>query len=158
MTSNVVTLPQSCFVRMKILVLEDNADRQAAMKRCLEDRFYQFEAGFFDDAREMTEYLDSHLDETILISLDHDLELKSNGAGDTLDPGTGREVADYLARHRPVCPVIIHTTNAPAAAGMEMVLQENKWETRRVAPFGDLEWIPTQWFRNVRQAIVATAS
>jgi hypothetical protein len=53
--------------------------------------------------------------------------------------------------------VVIHSTNSAAATGMEMVLQEAQWQTRRVVPFGDLEWIPTQWFRAVRRAIVAQA-
>ena len=71
-----------------------------------------------------------------------------------LDPGTGREVADYLAAKTPVCPVVIHTTNTPAALGMEMVLKDAHWKTYRVLPFDDLEWIPTDWFRTVRRAIV----
>jgi hypothetical protein len=123
----------------------------------LEDRFYLFETKFFDDAAAMIKFLDAHLTDTIVLSLDHDLELKPNQNGGLTDPGTGREVADYLARQAPVCPVIIHASNVPAALGMEMVLREALWETHRVLPFDDLEWIPTQWFRSVRRAIVGSA-
>ena len=62
---------------MKIVILEDNADRQAVMRECLADRFYTFEAHFFDDSCEMIRFLDAHLAETILISLDNDLDMKA---------------------------------------------------------------------------------
>ena len=139
---------------MKIVILEDNEERRAAMRRCLEDRFYQYEARFFDDATVMRAYLEANLSDTIVISLDHDLELKPNPGGGLTDPGTGRDVADHLARRAPACPVVIHTTNSPAAAGMEAVLQGTGWETCRVLPFDDLDWIPTEWFRSIRRAIV----
>jgi CheY-like chemotaxis protein len=138
----------------KIVVLEDNADRRVAMQRCLEDRFSQFDVVFFDGVREMIAYLDAHLHDAIVICLDHDLELKQGPGGRSVDPGTGREVADYLAGKAAVCPVVIHTTNSTAAVGMEMALREARWDVWRVMPCGDLEWIPTQWFRTVRRAIV----
>jgi hypothetical protein len=138
----------------KIVILEDNEDRREAMRRCLQDRFYQFEHVFFDEATPFIQYLRDHLTESIVICLDHDLELKTNGDGTSHDPGTGREIVDYLAKLQPVCPVVIHSSNEAAALGMELALQEAKWTTFRIAPFGDLEWIPTQWFRCVRRAIV----
>jgi hypothetical protein len=139
---------------MKIVILEDNPERTATMRRCLADRFYQYDAQFFDDAAQMKDYLEMHLAETLLIGLDHDLELKSTPTGEYLDPGTGRDVTDYLSRRPPVCPVVIHTTNSAAAQGMEAVLTEARWKTYRVIPFNDLEWIPTEWFRTIRRAIV----
>jgi len=139
---------------MKIAILEDNQDRQAIMRAWLSDRFYQYEACLFDDAGEMIRFLESHLADTLVISLDHDLELKPGPQGRCIDPGTGREVADYLAGKEPVCPVVIHTTNTQAAAGMERVLQDAHWKTRRVVPFDDMEWISTHWFPTIRRAIV----
>ncbi len=139
---------------MKIVVLEDNPDRVRVMRDCLEDRFPHFECRFFGRAAEVTEYLEVNLADTIVICLDHDLELEPTPSGEPIDPGTGREVADYLAGKVPVCPVVIHTTNASAAQGMEMVLKDARWKTYRVLPFNDLEWIPTDWFRAVRRAIV----
>jgi len=146
------------FMAMKIVILEDNVQRQAAMLDCLQDRFYQFERKFFADSAEMVAYLKDNLPQTIAISLDHDLELVPTPTGEMIDPGSGRVVADFLAQHAPLCPVIIHTTNSPAAAGMEMVLQDAHWKTFRVCPCGDLEWIPTTWFRMMRRAIVGSAS
>ncbi len=102
----------------------------------------------------MIRFLEKHLAETLAIALDHDLELKPGKNGKCIDPGTGREVADYLATKAPVCPVVIHTSNADAAVGMKMVLKEAGWKTRRVLPLDDLKWIEKQWFPAVRRAIV----
>ncbi len=139
---------------MKIAILEDDGRRTEAMRDRLADRFWQFEHVFFDSAGEMTEYLERNFNEVIALSLDHDLELKVNAAGQTYDPGTGREVADYLATRRPSFPVIIHTTNDFGAIGMESVLREAGWQTCRVSPFGDLEWVHDSWFPAIRRAIV----
>lgn len=144
----------SANMAMKIAILEDNLDRQAAMRACLADRFYMYDAKFFDEAAQMIEFLKLHLAQTILISLDHDLEMKPGNNGRYIDPGTGRDVADFLATMTPTCPVVIHTTNSSAAEGMKLVLQDSGWSLRRVIPFDDLNWISTDWFRTVRRAIV----
>ena len=73
---------------MKIVILEDNADRREAMRECLQDRFYHFEAVFFDEPAALVEYLRAHLPETAVISLDHDLELRPDHEGRLIDPGT----------------------------------------------------------------------
>ncbi len=139
---------------MKIVILEDNNDRQEIMRACLADRFYQYDLHFFDNAAEMIRFLDAHLADTLVLSLDHDLELKPGPDGRCIDTGTGREVADFLATKEPICPVILATTNAFAAVGMETVLREAGWKTRRVVPFDDMRWIETDWFAAVRRAIV----
>jgi DNA-binding NarL/FixJ family response regulator len=136
-----------------IIILEDNEARREAIRRCLAERFHQFAATFFEHPAVMIDYLRSHLADAVLISLDHDLELLPGPEGKLIDPGTGREVADFLARHTPVCPVVIHTSNSAAATGMEMVLAEAHWKTYRVVPCDDLTWIATQWVRTVRRAI-----
>jgi hypothetical protein len=137
----------------KIVILEDNVERQAAMQRYLDERFDEFEAVFFRAVAPAVEYCERHLADIILIALDHDLELIATSNGRCLDPGTGREVADYLAGRKPVCPVVIHTSNGAAGDGMEMVLQDARWQTHRVVPVDDLDWIPTAWLRAVRRAI-----
>jgi CheY-like chemotaxis protein len=142
---------------MKILILEDNADRQAAMRSCLNDRFHQFPHVFFDNALDMRRYLENELSDAIAISLDHDLELKSIRNGKSIDPGTGRDVADFLAERGPSCPIVIATTNSVSGDAMEFALRDAGWKKHRVHPWGDLDWIPTQWFRALRDAIVGSA-
>jgi hypothetical protein len=143
---------------MKIVILEDNFDRQAVMRECLADRFYTFDAHFFDNSCEMIRFLESHLAETILISLDNDLDLKTGPDGKNIDPGSGCDVAEFLAGKAPTCPVIIHTTNSLAAEKMQRALRDASWKTRRVIPFDDTEWIKSDWFFKVRRAIVGPVS
>jgi hypothetical protein len=141
---------------MRIAILEDHEDRRAIMQSCLADRFFMYETRFFDDPTAMIQFLQKNLDQTLLVGLDHDLELKPGPAGQWTDPGTGREVANYLAQRQPVCPVVIHSSNAQAVLGMEMVLQASGWKTWRVVPFEDMDWIAKEWFRTIRRAILDT--
>jgi hypothetical protein len=139
---------------VKIVILEDNADRQAVMRACLADRFYTFDAHFFDDARETIQFLDAHLADTLVISLDNDLELKNGPDGQSVDPGTGREVADFLAGKALGCPVILASTNSFDVDAMEDEFRDAGWKTCRVVPFDDMNWIQTDWFFAMRRAIV----
>src|SRR5437868_3140484 len=109
---------------MKIGVLEDNEDRQAVMRARLTDRFYQYDTCLFASAGEMIHFLDEHLADTLVISLDHDLELRPGRDGRCADPGMGREVADYLAGHDPVCRVILRATYVQGSVGIEGVLRD----------------------------------
>lgn len=138
---------------LKIAILEDNLDRQAAMKAWLSDRLYMYEHFFFDEAAPMNAWLQSNLAETLFISLDHDLELKPSGDGRWIDPGTGREVADYLALQNPACPLIIHSTNSVAVDGMMEALTQSGWSVQRVTPYGDLAWVNEAWWPAVREGL-----
>jgi hypothetical protein len=102
----------------------------------------------------------AHIDWTrvVAIGLDHDLELLPGSDGKWVDPGTGRDVADCLARMEAGCPIVIHSTNAPAATGMQLVLEASGWDVQRVVPYGDLEWISERWLRALRDAIVGGVS
>lgn len=139
---------------MEIAILEDNEDRCETMRSLLADRFPQYPVRFFATAAEMIRHLRMHLANTIAIALDHDLDLIPGAPNRMFDPGTGRDVADYLATESPVCRVVIQTTNIPAAHGMEQTLRDAGWKTQRVAPYGDLEWISEIWFPAIRKAIV----
>ena len=142
---------------LQICILEDNRERQTAMRECLAGRFYQFAALFFADARKMIRHLKTNLPATILICLDHDLELVPNGKGKFVDPGTGRDVADWLAAQVPTCPVVFHSTNSTAVQAMQMLLEDKGWTTSRVEPWGDIEWVDKLWRQAVRKALLQTA-
>jgi hypothetical protein len=139
---------------MKIVVLEDNKERVAIMRARIADRFHAFESHFFDDAQDTIRFLECRLSETLVISLDNDLEMKTGSDGRCFDAGEGRHVAEFLAKKKPVCPVIIHTTNTVAALAMEELLRGAGWKTRRVVPFDDTNWIESDWFFAIRRAIV----
>lgn len=143
-------------MKMTIAVLEDNAERTALMEDCLADKFPFYARRFFRSAPEAIEWLHEHLQETICVSLDHDLE-RPLDQPDAKEPGTGREVADYLAQQAACCPIVVHTTNVPAAMGMELELEDAGWQVARITPYGDLEWVTELWLPTLRQAIVETA-
>ncbi|WP_425616643.1 cyclic-phosphate processing receiver domain-containing protein [Anatilimnocola sp. NA78] len=136
---------------LKIAILEDNLERQQAMKAWLNDRLYMYDHVFFDESAPMITWLQTFLPETLILSLDHDLELKPTGDGRWLDPGTGREVADFLALHEAHCPVIVHSTNAPAADGMDVALRARGWHVELVKPYGDLAWVDEAWWPAIKQ-------
>jgi CheY-like chemotaxis protein len=136
-----------------ILVLEDDEDRSVAMKKVLIEQFNHFKHVFFDNAPETIAWLKENLEQVALICLDHDLGPNRQSGEDTFDPGTGRDVVDYLASQTPGCPVIIHTTNNWAAPGMQMALKEAGWKCSRVIPSADLKWIEIVWFRKLNKSI-----
>lgn len=139
---------------LQIVILEDNAERRRLMQDALIDRFSQYDIRFFITAGEAIAHLRENYDKLLAIILDHDLDLIPVDGQRLIDPGSGRDVADFLSTQPVVCPIVIHTTNAPAAVGMEAVLHDAGWKTYRVIPVGEFKWIPKLWFQTVRNAIV----
>lgn len=137
----------------KIAILDDEPERIREMIRCLNGCLPDCEVVFFDNAPDMIGWLAKHLEGVQLICLDHDLGPNRHRGGEVFDPGTGRDVADYLATRTPVCPVLVHTTNSLAAPGMAMALDESGWKNVRVVPHNDLEWIGMAWMCEVREAL-----
>jgi len=135
-----------------IAILEDDAARILAMRQWLAMRYSMYEQVFFGEAAPLIEWLGDHVGETSLISLDHDLE-PPLGSSPNYDSGTGRDVANFLAAQVPSCPIIIHSTNVPAALGMMFVLQDACWQVQKVLPYEDTLWIKEIWGPMVRQLI-----
>nr|WP_306796855.1 cyclic-phosphate processing receiver domain-containing protein [Rhodopirellula sp. JC740] len=77
-----------------------------------------------------------------LIALDHDLFVDSPNDP---EPGDGRDVARFLADSDPICPVLIHSTNASAADSMLYTLLDAGWIADRISPLGD-DWIEQYWY------------
>ena len=143
---------------LQIVILEDNLDRRLVMLECLQDRFSQYDVRFFVTAGELIAHLRTHLDQVLVIALDHDLDLIPIDPRRNIDPGSGRDVADFLATVPPVCPVLIHSTNVPAAFGMKTALEEADWICERVIPGPGEDWIRDDWFPQLRNAIVSSLS
>ncbi|MBX3443483.1 MAG: hypothetical protein KF774_13840 [Planctomyces sp.] len=140
--------------RMRIVVLEDDRDRQGEFSSALSAKFPAFELCFAETAGDAIRLLDEAFDRIALADLDHDLNLLMTSAGNALDPGCGQDVVDYLLRHAPGFPVLIHTTNDSAGARMQAELTDAEWTTRRVVPYGDLEWVAEVWAPAARDLIV----
>ena len=132
--------------RNLILILEDNDDRIKDFQSVVESFGKDFSLRIWNDAPSMIAELPSVLDEASLISLDHDLNPRTN---DVTDPGTGLEVAEFLAKHSPVCPVLIHSTNFEKAWSMYNELRFGGWQVDRVGPIGD-DWIRLLWVPKVK--------
>jgi hypothetical protein len=140
---------------MIIAVLEDNGDRTAEMDRLLADKFPFYQRKFLRTACEALPWIEENWQRIICLSLDHDLEPCSEYP--SVDPGIGRDVSSFVAAKEPAFPVVLHTTNATAAIGMESDLSENGWNVQRVLPYDDLAWISEAWLPAVRNAIVSAA-
>lgn len=124
---------------LRIVILEDDARRREEMARLLH-RAGHATPTFFLTAVAMIAQMPPECSAD-LISLDHDLEPDV----DQLDPGTGRDAANFLATCTPVCPIIIHSTNYPAAFDMQAELADRGWRVERIAPYDDLAWIADAW-------------
>jgi len=144
---------------MRIIILEDHSDRRIAMMQWLAARFPLLRTEFFDSSTAMIETMQAQpLDDVVLISLDHDLEMLPGGPGEWVDPGSGLIAARWLAeRDEPLCPVIVATTNVRKGDKMMHALNGAGWNPQRVTPFEDVEWVSSAWFPLVRNAIVSSA-
>lgn len=104
-------------MKRRILVLEDDHDRVRGFRSVLGGgvalEVFRTALGFLGAWGRRTR--DPHL-----ICLDHDLFPDRE---DDPDPGDGRQVAGALAREPPCAPVLIHSSNRPAAAGMFHLLR-----------------------------------
>jgi ADP-ribosylglycohydrolase len=130
-----------------ILILEDNDDRIAGFEAAVTKLGNGFDLKIWRDAPSMIAECEAFFATTALISLDHDLNPQP---GATADPGTGLDVAQFLAACRPVCPLIIHSTNADRAYSMHNELRFADWIAERVGPIGT-DWIETLWLPKARE-------
>lgn len=136
---------------MRILVLEDNDDRIAAMRDVIADRFGQYEVHFFKSCDEMKCVIAKDgLADVAAIALDHDLEMIPGPDGRMVDPGTGVEMAEWLKDLSPKCPVVVHTTNTRGGTEMVRLLRKAGWHVDRVVPYDGEAWITTSWFSLIR--------
>ncbi len=140
---------------MRILVLEDNDDRIAAMRSAIADRFGQYAVSFFKSCDEMKSAITQDgLADVVAIALDHDLEMLPGPEGRMVDPGTGVEMAEWLKDQSPKCPVVVHTTNTSGGTEMVRLLRKAGWRVERVVPYDGESWIATAWFSLIRTYIL----
>ena len=106
---------------------------------------------FLVTAPDMIAWLGENLTKVGLFSLDNDLGPNLERDGQVFMPGTGQDIVHVLARHAPVAPVIVHSTNLAAAPEMVTELEVAGWAVHRVQPYGnrDLEWIGESWEKMV---------
>ena len=132
-----------------LLLLEDNDERIVAFEAAFRELGKDWQMRVWRDAPTMLAECEDCFDTVHLISLDHDLNPQP---GATRDPGTGLEVAKLLASHFPICPVIIHSTNADRAWSMHNELRFASWTVERVGPIGD-DWVHKLWLPKAREML-----
>jgi hypothetical protein len=140
---------------LRVLLLEDKADRVAAMGDALAEIAEDVTIRLSDNAPQFIDALAGELPSADLVSLDHDLGPSRLVGGHMIDPGDGRDVAAALALCPPRCPVIIHSTNAPAAYNMGETLRAANWRVSAIMPYGDLAWVREGWLPLVLQSLIA---
>ena len=128
-----------------ILILDDNADRLAAMESLLVESYPQYQIVLFDNAPDTIEWLKKNLSSVVVMSLDHDLGPNRERDVQVFDPGTGKDVVDYLVTQKPVCPIIVHSSNYEGRDRMIFSLEVAGWVTSYVIPHAELEWINDTW-------------
>ncbi len=138
----------------RILILEDDDRRRGEMQRLLATQFPEWIEFFTPSAPDAIRYYNTYCSEIVAIALDHDLEDIISETGEKLDPGTGRDVSDFLSQQTPTCPIVIHSTNRIAVDGMEFDLSQAGWQVERIAPYADLEWIEEAWLPGMKRILV----
>jgi hypothetical protein len=124
-----------------ILILEQNEGRLEEFKRIAPKLGMRVKA--WDDAARMQAECEKYFADATLISLEQDLDAKPGAAG---DPGSGLDVAKFLAERAPVCPVIVHTANTDRSFSIYNELRFANWLVDRVPPICE-RWIERHWAR-----------
>jgi len=128
-----------------ILILDDSEERLAAMQSLLNESYPEYEITLFNNAPDTIEWIKENIASVILMSLDHDLGPNRQRDGQVFDPGTGKDVVDYLETQKPVCPIIVHSSNYEGRDRMIFSLEAAGWATSYVRPHDELEWIYDTW-------------
>ncbi|HTS20049.1 MAG TPA: ADP-ribosylglycohydrolase family protein [Verrucomicrobiae bacterium] len=137
-----------------VLILEDKPDRLEGFRKAVRSLGSEFVIREWSTATSMIAECEEHLENTVLISLDHDLVAEPSAG---VDPGTGLHVALHLAGYLPVCPVVIHSSNTDASWSMHNELRFAGWQVERVGPIGD-DWISGTWLPTARSLLSARSA
>lgn len=129
-----------------IMILEDNDERIRGFEAAIQMLGDNFQMLLWKSANQLIQDCKAEMPHPTLISLDHDLVPTD---GSTLDPGDGLQVAQFLSALKPICPVIIHTTNTERRWSMFNEFRFGHWTAEIVAPIGT-EWIHQSWLPRAR--------
>jgi hypothetical protein len=132
-----------------VIILEDNDERIRAFESAVASLGSDFTLRMWRDAPGMIAECGDCIGDACLISLDHDLVPLP---GSFSDPGTGLEVAEFLSRLQPSCPVILHTSNHERRWSMHNEFRLAGWRVEIVPPFGN-DWIRSSWLSKAKALI-----
>ena len=138
---------------MLVAILDDEPTRRAEMQSCMNRTVPAALPEFFDNAPDMIAWLARHIDDVALVSLAHDLGPNRLRDGMLFDPGSGRDVTDFLGEMDRRFPVVVHTQNGPAGRTMVAMLERYDWRCVRVEPDDDLGWVTGKWLPLVAELL-----
>lgn len=131
-----------------ILLLDDDQSRIEGFNKVI-TQLSDIKIHSWSNAPTMISEISEYLSQAKLISLDHDL-YKLNESDP--EPGTGRDVAEFLTKCKPVCPIIIHSTNVDAAWGMYNTLSYVGWSVN-ILHYIDEDWFSSKWLPEIKKII-----
>ena len=140
--------------RTTVMVLEDNPDRLREFEGAVAQLGPSYRLRSWRDANQMIAECHEVLAHVALISLDHDLNKEHDHSP---DPGNGVVAATFLAKLPPLCPVILHTSNAERVWSMHNEFRFGGWETERVMPL-ETDWIGRSWLPAARTLLEKAAA
>lgn len=138
-----------------VLILEDDPARVQAMRAVPAALLPAAELAVCDNAADAIAFLPDRGRETILISLDHDLGAARVHDGRSVDPGDGRDVAEFMSSVAAACPVVVHSSNYQMVPVMIEALRRSGWRASIVTPHSQLVlgWIEGAWRGEVESLI-----
>ncbi|EMB17931.1 hypothetical protein [Rhodopirellula europaea] len=122
------------------------------MRRVIADSTLPFDVRFFDNAHELLRWFPGNIDSVVAVSLDCDLDTTT--ARDSMDAGSGDDVANFLAPLTPHFPIVIHSSNAMRAPAMHMTLALAGWPNLSLSPYTDAD----SWLAGVLQMVADNAA
>lgn len=143
---------------MLVAILDDDTRRRNEMERSLTQARPEASLEHFDNAPDIIAWLARNLGSVVLVSMAHDLGPNRLRDGMLFDPGTGRDVTDFMVELDDPFPVVVHAKNCPGSRSMIAVLERAGWPCRRVLPKSDLKWIKTQWLPGVEKLLNAASA
>lgn len=132
-----------------ILILEDNPARMVLLEHAVSELGSEYIVKVWNNVPAMKAECEAYFSDTVLISLDHDLNPEP---GATVDPGTGVEFTQFLGDFMPVCPVIVHSQNTERVWSMVNELRFAGWIVQPAGGMGT-DWSEAAWLRCAREMI-----
>ena len=131
------------------MILEDKPEARAEFERVASQMGLRVKV--WDDPELMRAECEKFFSDAALISLEHDVD----GSPETRScSGTGLDVAKFLAEKKPVCPVIVHTSNTDRSFSICNELRFADWRVDRVGPIGE-KWIEKYWTKKAMEMLAA---
>ena len=143
---------------MLVAILDDDTSRRLEMERSLTEALPNTTLQHFDNAPDMIAWLARNMETVSLISLAHDLGPSRLRDGMLFDPGTGRDVTDFMLELDEAFPVVVHARTCPGSRTILAMLERAGWPSVRVQPKSDLKWIKTAWLPAVTGLLDETDS